>query len=450
MTKRPNYVFDDELYHWGIKGQRWGERRFQNEDGSWTPEGRERYGKGDGERVKIEKAKATYETQKYKANLKSKAQKEKDKRAAAEERNRIKEQAKTNKLIKKEQAKLDQQGAKKFSKTKNMSDEDLAKSIERLKLQSEYNKQYALAKNPDGALAKADRFFSGETGKFVRDLAVQTLPTVANTVVSKVLDSKLKYANKEDRDAAAAALEKIRAEAESFRSKSAFQNAQAKEKLADIANKSAENASKRKDEELARIEKMKESNRINALTRSKLKTEESNRKIVENEAKLQNQIAWNKSKIDNQNSFDANKRANETAKVQNQIAWNKSKIDNQSAFDSNTRANDANTRANQQAQLDSRLKISADKREDAKNASDIKIANRESLTKVKIAKDQAKANNYAKLLQVSANTVKVPQGSNSIIKTYSTQDFNKIKNNPGAFENSEEIFKILNGLNRLR
>ena len=45
MSKQPNYVFDDELYHHGIQGQRWGFRRFQNEDGSWTPEGRERYGK---------------------------------------------------------------------------------------------------------------------------------------------------------------------------------------------------------------------------------------------------------------------------------------------------------------------------------------------------------------------------------------------------------------------
>lgn len=39
---------NDELYHHGIKGQRWGIRRYQNEDGSLTPEGRERYGLGDG------------------------------------------------------------------------------------------------------------------------------------------------------------------------------------------------------------------------------------------------------------------------------------------------------------------------------------------------------------------------------------------------------------------
>lgn len=34
----------DELYHHGIKGQKWGVRRFQNEDGSYTEAGRKRYG----------------------------------------------------------------------------------------------------------------------------------------------------------------------------------------------------------------------------------------------------------------------------------------------------------------------------------------------------------------------------------------------------------------------
>lgn len=32
-----------ELYHHGIKGQKWGVRRFQNEDGSLTPAGKKRY-----------------------------------------------------------------------------------------------------------------------------------------------------------------------------------------------------------------------------------------------------------------------------------------------------------------------------------------------------------------------------------------------------------------------
>lgn len=37
-------VYDDYLAHHGIKGQRWGIRKYQNPDGSLTAEGRQRYG----------------------------------------------------------------------------------------------------------------------------------------------------------------------------------------------------------------------------------------------------------------------------------------------------------------------------------------------------------------------------------------------------------------------
>ncbi len=35
--------YGQELYHHGVKGQRWGIRRYQNEDGTLTPAGKERY-----------------------------------------------------------------------------------------------------------------------------------------------------------------------------------------------------------------------------------------------------------------------------------------------------------------------------------------------------------------------------------------------------------------------
>ena len=38
------YMTKNELYHHGIIGQKWGVRRFQNEDGSLTNAGKERYG----------------------------------------------------------------------------------------------------------------------------------------------------------------------------------------------------------------------------------------------------------------------------------------------------------------------------------------------------------------------------------------------------------------------
>lgn len=44
------YMTEQELYHHGILGQKWGVRRYQNQDGSYTAAGKERYGIEDGKR----------------------------------------------------------------------------------------------------------------------------------------------------------------------------------------------------------------------------------------------------------------------------------------------------------------------------------------------------------------------------------------------------------------
>ncbi|MBR2248053.1 MAG: hypothetical protein IJ880_13705 [Bacilli bacterium] len=290
MSKQPNYVFDDvdsdELYHHGILGQRWGRRRFQNEDGSWTPEGRERYGEG-GARAKSDvqkyKAKVAFKTQQYKADLKSKAQKEKDKRAAKEERVRLKEQAKTDRALKKEQAKTEKQDrplGMKLTKTGKMSDQDLEQAVNRLKLQAEYNKNYILATQPSPALVKADRFFSGPTGQMVQAVAVATVPKIAEQVAREASKSAFKYANKEDRDKAALELE---------------------EKKQTIASTKAKTESELKDSELKRATDKAKSDSELKDAETKRRIDISNQKASlwekENEVKRLNRQSDNADKL---------------------------------------------------------------------------------------------------------------------------------------------------------
>ncbi len=50
MNYRVTRIEDTELMHFGVKGQKHGVRRYQNEDGSLTAEGRDHYGVGTGDK----------------------------------------------------------------------------------------------------------------------------------------------------------------------------------------------------------------------------------------------------------------------------------------------------------------------------------------------------------------------------------------------------------------
>ena len=104
-----------ELYHWGIRGMRWGVRRYQNKDGTLTPRGEKRY---NDELKKIEKKEQVL---KNKANTRKKLddlEKRKQALSEAKEKTNVKK-AKKNKLD--------------ISK---MSDDELKKLTSRLQLEN--------------------------------------------------------------------------------------------------------------------------------------------------------------------------------------------------------------------------------------------------------------------------------------------------------------------------
>lgn len=69
VTYTHNSYYSDTLYHHGIKGQRWGIRRFQKKDGTLTPAGKKRYSDGS---AKVKREDKLYE--KYKKLGKSDAE----------------------------------------------------------------------------------------------------------------------------------------------------------------------------------------------------------------------------------------------------------------------------------------------------------------------------------------------------------------------------------------
>lgn len=71
-----------ELYHHGIKGQKWGVRNYQNEDGTLTEEGKERYldpktGKVDYNAMLADRESAAKQQAQEKSDKEAKAQKRK-------------------------------------------------------------------------------------------------------------------------------------------------------------------------------------------------------------------------------------------------------------------------------------------------------------------------------------------------------------------------------------
>ena len=86
---------NEELKHYGILGMRWGLRRFQNQNGSLTDEGRKRYGKGQSRKER--KAEKKKEKQRKQNLAKARAKKAMNKALAEKKLKYLEDPIKLNK-----------------------------------------------------------------------------------------------------------------------------------------------------------------------------------------------------------------------------------------------------------------------------------------------------------------------------------------------------------------
>ncbi len=198
-----------ELYHWGITGMKWGFRRFQNEDGSLTSAGRERYGVG-AERASKKHSKAgmvgleaKYQAKRAVKSVKKTASELDEARinnarrrvsALVDKRDRIQEKAflkEQEKALKKDMKKVKKDAEKeakgKFSikKIKDLSDEEISARINRLKREGELLNLEASRNMSPGMKAFADAI-SGAATEATKGLAKDAVTALGSKFLKDI------------------------------------------------------------------------------------------------------------------------------------------------------------------------------------------------------------------------------------------------------------------------
>lgn len=120
-----------ELYHWGIKGMRWGVRRYQNKDGSLTAAGKKRL-KAESDKLKKEE-----EILKNKKATQAKFDRLAAKRKSIEEQKQALNGGNTKAKGKKDDSEVAKPAKKSI---KDMTNEELAREVTRARLEDEYRR----------------------------------------------------------------------------------------------------------------------------------------------------------------------------------------------------------------------------------------------------------------------------------------------------------------------
>lgn len=167
------YKDENELTHWGVRGMRWGVRRYQNKDGSLTSAGKKRMSLGD----KIKN---------YKTNKKRKAALEKARQTRIANKQAAEKRAKDL-----EDGKI---------KSKNMTDAELNKRIQRLQLEKTYNDAVRDSKNTSMGSRFTSKFKESMIDKLADNVGADLISQVAKAFGAKAINAAVSKTNMFDGD----------------------------------------------------------------------------------------------------------------------------------------------------------------------------------------------------------------------------------------------------------
>lgn len=171
-----------ELKHWGVKGQKWGVRRYQNKDGTLTPAGQKRYNK------EMEKLKAEEKVLKNKARTQAKLGKLDSKRQELDDlRKQVsgkKDEHDTNSSTPK---------TKPVKKSlKDMSDDELRATLNRIDMEKRYSD--LTAPKEQKRVSKGKAFIADVLEKSGKNIATQFVTYAFGTAVNKAFSETFKDA----------------------------------------------------------------------------------------------------------------------------------------------------------------------------------------------------------------------------------------------------------------
>lgn len=158
---------ENELMHWGVKGMRWGIRRYQNKDGSLTQAGKKRYDKEMGKLKAEEK-------------ILKKRQKTQDKLNKLEAKRKEVKALREGKTISKEPEK---KPAKRS--IKDLSDDELRAVVNRLTLEQQYERL-----KPE-QVSKGKKFADAVLYKVIAPAATEVGKNVIKDALAKAVKTTL-------------------------------------------------------------------------------------------------------------------------------------------------------------------------------------------------------------------------------------------------------------------